>query len=69
MEERDMELLRAVEKAGSSSRLINILSRRIRQLHHGARPLLEKIDRMSPTDIALREFVEGKIGFRERVEE
>ncbi|MCX6356555.1 MAG: DNA-directed RNA polymerase subunit omega [Candidatus Aureabacteria bacterium] len=67
MENLDRELIEAVQKAGGSSVLINILAIRIRQIHRGAKPLLESVEGMGVMEIAIREFIQGKIGYRRRV--
>ena len=41
--------------------LINVVSRRVKQLRHGNRPLVESLEKLAPEDIALREIIEGKI--------
>jgi len=43
--------------------LINLVSRRVRQLNAGARPLLSNIGNLGLADIALTEIIEEKIGF------
>jgi DNA-directed RNA polymerase subunit omega len=43
--------------------LINVVSRRVKQLKYGQRPLVESLERLSPEDIALREIIEGKIDY------
>ncbi len=43
--------------------LINVVSRRVKQLRRGARALVESLEKLSPEDIALREVIEGKISF------
>jgi DNA-directed RNA polymerase subunit omega len=43
--------------------LINVVSRRVRQLGLGHRPLVEATPRSSLTDIALREIISGKLTF------
>jgi len=43
--------------------LINVVSRRVRQLNAGARPLLSNTGSMGLADIALTEIIEEKIGF------
>lgn len=43
--------------------LINVVSRRVRQLGLGHRPLVEATPRSSLTDIALREIIGGKLTF------
>ena len=58
---------RAVEKVGNPNVLINIVSRRVRQLNAGGggmgRPLVDAPARMGLADIALREILEDKIGW------
>ena len=41
--------------------LINVVSRRVKQLKYGNKPLVESLERLSPEDIALRDIIEGKI--------
>src|SRR5436190_598884 len=41
--------------------LINVVSKRVRQLGLGHRPMVETTPRMSLTDIALKEIVGGKL--------
>ena len=43
--------------------LINVVSRRVKQLKYGQKPLVESLERLSPEDIALREIIEGKIHY------
>ena len=43
--------------------LINVVSKRVRQLGMGHRPLVEATPRSSLTDIALREIIAGKLTF------
>jgi DNA-directed RNA polymerase subunit omega len=43
--------------------LINVVSKRVRQLGMGHRPLVEATPRASLTDIALREIIAGKLTF------
>ena len=43
--------------------LINVVSRRVRQLGLGHRPLVEATPKSSLTDIALREIIDGKLTF------
>lgn len=44
--------------------LINVVSRRAKQLKNGYKPLIESLERLSAEDIALREIVEGKISYQ-----
>jgi DNA-directed RNA polymerase subunit omega len=43
--------------------LINLVSRRVRQLTQGHRPLTQTDPKMDYADIALKEISEGKIGY------
>ncbi|MDR0418549.1 MAG: DNA-directed RNA polymerase subunit omega [Puniceicoccales bacterium] len=44
--------------------LINIVSKRVKQLKFGERPLIMSLERLEPEDIAFREIIEGKISFK-----
>lgn len=43
--------------------LINVVSRRVKQLRRGSRPLVESLEKLSAEDVALREIIEGKISY------
>src|SRR5437867_8605069 len=43
--------------------LINVVSKRVRQLGLGHRPMVETTPRMSLTDVALREIIEDKLAY------
>lgn len=43
--------------------LVNVVSRRVKQLRHGHRPLISSLEKLTPEDIALREIAEGKISY------
>ena len=45
--------------------LINVVSRRVRQLSQGHRALVEVGPRMGLSDIALQEIISGKVTFEE----
>jgi DNA-directed RNA polymerase subunit omega len=67
------ELLRkAAERVGNPNILINLVSRRVRQLNGaggaGSRPLLSSTVGLGAADIALTELVEEKMSW-ERVED
>lgn len=57
----------ALAKVGNPNVLVNLVSRRVRQLTSGAgamsRPLVGDAGNLGAADIALREIIEGKIGF------
>jgi len=46
--------------------LINVVSKRVRQLGLGHRPMVEVGPRASLTDIALQEIIAGKLSFEEQ---
>jgi DNA-directed RNA polymerase subunit omega len=58
---------RAAEKVGNPNVLVNIVSRRVRQLNSGggglSRPLISDVGNLGAADIALREIIEDKIGW------
>ncbi|MFP6874469.1 MAG: DNA-directed RNA polymerase subunit omega [Verrucomicrobiales bacterium] len=41
--------------------LINMVSKRVRQLNNGRSPLITVVERLGAADIALTEIIEGKI--------
>jgi len=45
--------------------LINVVSKRVRQLGLGHRPMVEVGPRASLTDIALKEIIAGKLAYEE----
>ena len=58
---RDEYLLKAREIISDPYILVNVVSRRVKQLKRGNRPLVESLEKLSPEDTALREVIEGKI--------
>ena len=60
-------LQKALEKVGNPHILINIVSRRVRQLNAGgggsSRPLVADTGSLGMADIALREIIEEKLGW------
>ncbi len=44
--------------------LVNVVSRRAKQLKNGYKPLVESLERLSAEDMALREIIEGKINYQ-----
>jgi DNA-directed RNA polymerase subunit omega len=57
----------ALAKVGNPNLLINIISRRVRQLNAGggglSRPLVDNTTHLGASDIALREIIEEKMGW------
>lgn len=58
---------KALERVGNPNVLVNLISRRVRQLNSGggglSRPLVGDVTNLGAADIALREIIEDKIGF------
>jgi DNA-directed RNA polymerase subunit omega len=58
---------KALEKVGNPNILVNLISRRVRQLNAGSgamsRPLVAETSNLGAADIALLEIIEEKIGF------
>lgn len=44
--------------------LVNLVSRRVKQLKAGAKPLVDSLENLDREDIALREIIEGKISYQ-----
>ena len=60
---RDDYLKQAQEIIPDPNILINVVSRRVKQLKFGNKPLVESLERLDAEDIALREIIEGKISY------
>ena len=58
---------KALEKVGNPNVLVNLISRRVRQLNSGGgklgRPLVADTGNMGAADVALLEIIEDKMGF------
>ena len=60
---RDDYLKAALKVITDPNMLINVVSRRVKQLRRGHRPLVESLEKLSAEDTALRESMEGKISY------
>ena len=60
---RDDYIREALKMIDDPNILVNVVSRRVKQLKRGNRPLVESLEKLSPEDTALREIMEGKIGY------
>jgi DNA-directed RNA polymerase subunit omega len=60
---RDDYLQNALKVIDDRNILINVVSRRVKQLRRGSRPLVESLEKLSAEDTALREIAEGKISY------
>lgn len=65
---RDDYLKEAQKMIQDPNILINVVSRRVKQLKRGHRPLVESLEKLDAEDIALREIIEGKISYEVAVE-
>ena len=58
---------KALEKVPNANVLVNLVSQRVRQLNSGGggrnRPLVADVGNLGAADVALREIIEGKMGF------
>ena len=58
---------KALEKVGNPNVLVNLISRRVRQLNSGSgamsRPLVAETGNLGAADVALLEIIEDKVGF------
>lgn len=60
---RDEYLQEARKKITDPNILINVVSKRVKQLRSGQPPLVDSLEKLSLEDIALREVIEGKITY------
>ena len=65
---RDDYLKEAQKVIPDANILINVVSRRVKQLRRGQRALVESLEKLAPEDIALREIIEGRITYEEGTE-
>jgi DNA-directed RNA polymerase subunit omega len=60
---RDDYLQAALKVVDDPNILVNVVSRRVKQLKRGNRALVESLEKLSAEDTALREIIEGKISY------
>jgi DNA-directed RNA polymerase subunit omega len=60
---RDDYLQSALKVIDDPTILVNVVSRRVKQLRRGNRSLIESLEKLSAEDTALREIAEGKISY------
>jgi len=60
---RDDYLQSALKVIDDPNILVNVVSRRVKQLRRGNRALVESLEKLSAEDTALREIAEGKISY------
>lgn len=62
---RDEYLKQAQQIIPDPNILINVVSRRCKQLRYGGmKPLVQSLEKLEPEDIALREIIENKISYQ-----
>ena len=61
---RDDYLQAALKVINDRDILVNVVSRRVKQLRRGSRPLVESLEKLSAEDTALRGSAEGKISYQ-----
>lgn len=59
----------AIDVVRSQQVLVNIVSRRVRQLTLGHRPMVEFVPGLGHADVALTEIIQGKLTFEFRTPE
>jgi len=60
---RDDYLQAALKIIDDPNILVNVVSRRVKQLKRGNRTLVESLEKLSAEDTALREIIEYKISY------
>ena len=60
---RDDYIKEALKTISDPNILVNVVSRRVKQLRRGNRPLVESLEKLSAEDTALREIIDGKISY------
>jgi len=60
----DRLLAEAQKIIASPNLLVNVVSRRVKQLRAGAKAQVESLERLSLEDVALREIIAGKVTYR-----
>jgi DNA-directed RNA polymerase subunit omega len=60
---RDEYLYAAAKVINDPYILVNVVSRRVKQLRRGSRQLVESLEKLAPEDVALREIIEGRISY------
>lgn len=60
---RDDYIQGALKVIDDPTILVNVVSRRVKQLKRGNRALVESLEKLSAEDTALREIMEGKISY------
>ena len=57
-------LFEAQKKISDPNILINLVSRRVKQLKMGMPQMTESLEKLEPEDIVLKEIIEGKLTYQ-----
>lgn len=60
---RDDLLQEAQKLVKDPNVLVNIVSKRVKQLKFGSQPMVESLEKLTPEDIALKEIISGALKF------
>ena len=60
---RNDYLKQAQQKIQDPNILINVVSRRVKQLKNGQRPCVESLEKLSLEDVALLEIIKDKLSY------
>lgn len=58
---RDDLLQEAQKLVKDPNVLVNIVSKRVKQLKFGSQPMVESLEKLTPEDIALKEIISGAL--------
>lgn len=64
---RDDYLKAAVTIVKDPYILVNIVSKRVKQLKYGSQPMVESLEKLSYEDIALKEIMDGSLKYEVEV--
>jgi DNA-directed RNA polymerase subunit omega len=56
----------ATKRLGDPNLVVNVVSKRVKQLGNGAKPLVESLEKLGLEEIALREILENKLLYEYR---
>lgn len=60
---RDEYLKAAMAIIKDPNILVNVVSKRVKQLKYGSQPMIDSLEKLLPEDIALKEIIEGKLKY------
>jgi DNA-directed RNA polymerase subunit omega len=66
---RNNLVMDALKNVENPQILINMVSKRVRQLGMGDRPMIEVVPKMTFMDVALKEIADGKLAYEAIVDE